>query len=544
MTADVDVPQPPARAGDLPRPAGPTHREALLVKLFGARRLTLGMTAHDRMWGWLGPLIVALAAGALRFWNLAHPHELVFDETYYVKDSWTLLNLGYSSEWPEEPNDRFEAGEVNIYTTDPAFVVHPLVGKMLIALGMALGGAENSFFWRLVPALAGTLMVFLLARVARRLFASTAMGIIAGGLMAVDGVGIVHARTALLDEFIMVFALIAFWCLLRDRDQARLRLADRVSAILDAGGDIGRYGPRLGWRWWRFAAAVSLGLAAGVKWSGLYFLAAFALLSVLWDASARRRVGIKRWWEDTFLVDAIPAALIMLPTALITYVASWGPWFATQGGYYRQWASEHPGEGVTWLPGPLRSLWEYHVKMYDFHTGLDSDHTYAASPWGWIIQARPTSFYYRSFAEGENGCTSSKCAEAITSLGNPILWWLGALALVATVTWLVIAKDWRATAVLAGLVGGWVPWLVTDRTIFTFYTIAFSPWVILAVVYVMTVLLERTEGRPDARAWVRWAIMATLIVIGGVSAFFYPIWTGWNVPYWFWHAHMWLQSWI
>jgi hypothetical protein len=29
-----------------------------------------------------------------------------------------------------------------------------------------------------------------------------------------------------------------------------------------------------------------------------------------------------------------------------------------------------------------------------------------------------------------------------------------------------------------------------------------------------------------------------------VSVFFYPIWTAMQVPYWFWHWHMWLQSWI
>jgi hypothetical protein len=29
-----------------------------------------------------------------------------------------------------------------------------------------------------------------------------------------------------------------------------------------------------------------------------------------------------------------------------------------------------------------------------------------------------------------------------------------------------------------------------------------------------------------------------------VGAFFYPIWTGMVVPYWFWHAHMWLTTWI
>ena len=41
-------------------------------------------------------------------------------------------------------------------------------------------------------------------------------------------------------------------------------------------------------------------------------------------------------------------------------------------------------------------------------------------------------------------------------------------------------------------------------------------------------------------AWVS-AFVALIVV---VSAFFYPVWTAWVVPYSFWHMHMWLPSWI
>jgi dolichyl-phosphate-mannose-protein mannosyltransferase len=33
-------------------------------------------------------------------------------------------------------------------------------------------------------------------------------------------------------------------------------------------------------------------------------------------------------------------------------------------------------------------------------------------------------------------------------------------------------------------------------------------------------------------------------VVLGVSAFFYPVWTGMQIPSWFWSAHNWLRSWI
>lgn len=543
VMADDGAPPSDVTTDDGP---APSHRERLLLALLGSRRLALGATAHDRLWGWLGVAIVAVVAAVLRLWNLGRPGTLVFDETYYVKHAWTLLQVGYEADWPEEPNPAFEAGDVNSFLPTADYVVHPPLGKWMIALGMkALGGAENPWSWRIASAVVGVVAVVLVARIARRLFASTAMGIVAGALMAVDGEAIVHSRTGLLDNMLMLWVLVAFGCLLLDREQARRRLAKRCGAILDAGGRIGRYGPGLGWRWWRFAAAVALGLACGIKWSGLYFLAVFAVVSVLWDATARRTAGVGRWWEDALVRDAIPAALVMLPTAALTYVATWTSWFRSPGAYMRQWAVEHPGEGVQWLPPALRSLWEYHLKMWDFHTGLTSEHTYEAHPLGWILQWRPTSFYWRSYEAGEAGCEVERCARAITSLGNPVLWWAAALAILVALYALVRLKDWRALAVLSGIVAGWAPWfLYAERTIFTFYSIVFLPWVVLTLVYAITLALERTEGRAVARARVRVGITVLLTTIGAVSVFFYPIWTAWQVPYWFWRMHMWLPTWI
>jgi dolichyl-phosphate-mannose--protein O-mannosyl transferase len=374
------------------------------------------------------------------------------------------------------------------------------------------------------------------------------MGAVAGLLMAVDGEAIVHSRTGLLDNFVMVFALAAFGALLLDRAQARRRLAARTAAVLDSGGTLG-WGPGLGWRWWRFVAAVLLGLCLGTKWSGIYFLAVFGLLSVLWDATARRTVGVRAWVPAALLKDAVPAGVVVVLTAVATYLATWWSWFAHPGAYLRQWAAEHPGEGVTWLPESLRSLWKFHTDMWHFHTTLTSPHDYAAHPLGWIVQWRPTSFYYPksiSTLTGEaaqQACGASTCSQAITSLGNPVIWWCGAIALVVAVVWLVRRRDWVAGAVVSGIVAGWLPWFAyAHRTIFTFYSIAFTPWVVLTLVYVLSLLTGSRDPVQRRRGIVITSALVTVVL--AVSAFFYPIWTGWVVPYDFWHVHMWLRSWI
>lgn len=542
--AVADAPAPARHAGEVS-----TH-ERLLTALLGERALHLGSTARDRLWGWLGPLLVTALAAVLRLWNLARPDTLVFDETYYVKQAYTLLMVGFDADWPDEPNPDFEAGNRDIFLDTADYVVHPPVGKWMIALGMRLLGPGNPASWRLATAVVGILAVFLIARVARRLFSSTLAGVVAGGLFAVDGAAIVHARTGLLDSFVMFWAVVAFALLVADRFRSRRVLAARAARVLDAGGSLGRFGPSMGVRWYRLAAAVALGLCIGSKWSGLYFLAVFAVVSVLWDATARRRIGVTGWPLGTLVKDAVPAAATMLPVAAATYLASWTGWFLNESSYKRTWAAENPGEGVQWLPEALRSLWEYHTQMWEFHNNLSSPHRYQANPFGWLVQWRPTSFYYRSQTYGEElpgggTCQWEKCSQAITSLGNPLIWWLATIAVVLAVWMIVRHQDWRAVAVLSGIAAGWLPWLAyAHRTIFTFYAIAFAPFMYLTLTYAFVVLWERSSRDARRRRLTAQAIGAALGLIALVSLFYYPIWTAWNVPFWFWQAHMWLPSWV
>ncbi len=548
-----------------------THHR-LLAGLLSARTLTLGSTTRDRLWGWLGPALVTVLAAALRLFNLNSPHSLVFDETYYVKDAYTLLQLGYDAQWPDEPDDRFSSGITDIFTTQASYTVHPPVGKWLIAMGIQAGGVENPWAWRIATVLAGVLAVFILARTARRLFGSTVVGTIAGGLLAIDGMAIVMSRTALLDNFVMLFALIAFACLVADREQFRRRLAHQAAILIDAGRPVRSLTPHVGFRWWRLAAGVSLGLACGTKWSGLYFVAAFGVLTVWWDLSARRSIRGQHWGLTWLLNDALPAFMTLVLTAVGVYLASWWSWFAHPASWGRDWAASHPMTYPGWLPQWAGSAWdswrsfvEYHSQMYQFHTHLTSHHDYMSNPWGWLLQLRPTSFYWAETTDGSGRCGVDDCISAILAIGNPVLWWTATLALVVVIWALLRRHDWRAGAVVAGLVGGWVPWLFfSKRTIFTFYTVAFVPFMVLAVCYVIAIRLERCDTlantvvahptlQPDAvirrarrkKRGIRVRIGIYLGVIALVSAYFYPIWAGLSIPRWLWESHMWLGSlWI
>ena len=498
---------------------------------------------------------MTLAAGLLRFWNLANPQELIFDETYYVKDAYSLWHFGYERSWDDDVDEAFAAGNAQP-GEDSSYVVHPPAGKCLIAAGMALFGFENAFGWRFSAALAGTLAVLVTFVLAAKLFRSLFLASTAGLLLAVEGHHIVMSRVGLLDIFLGLFVLGAFCALVADRTWGRRRLVEEMAVryrrvVSPTATDDDRaawnktttYGPWLGWRPWRIAAGVLLGIAVSIKLSGLAFVAVFGLLTVWWDANARKTAGIRRWLPGATVLDGLWAFASIVIVGAITYVGTWAGWIISSGGYYRNWGAENPSIWPDWLA----SLVHYHVQSTQFHTGLDSDHNYASSAWTWPFAGRPVSFFYRTEEDGIS-CAAESCSAAILDLPNPLIWWTGLLALVFIFLRWLLVRDWRAGAILAVYVAGQLIWVIwPERTMFFFYTVAYVPFLILAIVYVAGLWLNRTStaGRPLSSRQVAILGIGVFVLLAlAVSAYFLPVWMGEPITLEQWQNRMWLQSWV
>jgi predicted membrane-bound dolichyl-phosphate-mannose-protein mannosyltransferase len=612
---------------------GPETEDARL------RHRLLGYRPTDRFWGWAVPIVIAAIGGFVRFWHLDQPHQLVFDETYYVKQGASYLRVGYelavNGDSTPSPDNKFTRGTVNVFLNSPDFVVHPPFGKWMIAAGEWLFGPASSWGWRFSAALVGTLSILMIGRIARRMFGSTLLGGTAALLLAVDGEHFVLSRTGLLDVFVMFWALAGFACILIDRDRSRRRLADRISArvadraaaqvpdaqlalagtpsaqeaaakaaagsgsppdptgsgalggpgafdsvqtlrgpngpgsavtaaagsgspaplvdvLVDVRQSIGEresatgdFGPWLGVRWWRIAAAVCLGLCAGTKWSGLFFAIAFMTAGMLWDFGARRAARVPNWFWGTIFKDTAWQFVMTIVVAPLTYLATWFGWFRSTNAYYRQWAVEHPSKQWGWIPDSLRSLWHYHADMYHFNTTLRSPHVYQSNPWSWTVLGRPTAFYYESYKNGSHGCKAAECSRAITDLGNPVIWWGGTIAIAVLLFVWALGRDWRAGAVLVGVAGGYLPWFnFQARTIYTFYAVAFTPWVVLALTFVLGMMIGPRTAPAHRRLYGTIAA-GTIVVLAVLAfAFFWPVLSAQVIPRTDWSARMWLPSWV
>ena len=420
----------------------------------------------------IAPILIAIASLAIRLINLATPKGFVFDEVYYVDGARDFLKYG-----------------VEVAGSKPEFIVHPPVGKWLIASGIRLFG-DNEFGWRFATAIFGTLLILLFARLVHVLFYSPLLTAIGALLMACDGLVLVHSRTALLDLFLTFFVLLAVYFWQEER---------------------------------HWLAAIAIGLAMGTKWSALYYLVALLFVSLY-------RIFSKHPSRDLIKPTLIKFIQYgFLPVAV--YISTWTGWFISNRGWDRKWS-----------PNILFSWIHYHSEMLNFHTGLTEKHSYQANPWSWMIMSRPTSFFYDS----PKSCGSDNCAQEVLAIGTPLLWWVGTFAVAVVFGFWIRSLVKRTTEpalnlVVLGITAGYLPWFFfQQRTVFTFYAVIFEPFMVLAIVYCVKLLLDSS-----LKSGVWQGLVAAFVVIIFLNfIYFLPLFTGEVITYDAWLHRMWMSSWI
>jgi dolichyl-phosphate-mannose-protein mannosyltransferase len=540
VTIDVDNPVPSEE------PASKAAVAQTVRRRLGPR------VPDDRFGSWLATGVVVVIAAVLRLVDLSKPGGKIFDETYYATDAQALLKHGV--EWDNNNNTG-------------GFVVHPPLGKWVIALGEWAfhGHASDEFGWRISAAVAGIVSVLLVTRIARRMFGSTVLGCAAGLLMALDGLQFVLSRTALLDIFLLLFVLATFGCLVMDRDARRLRWLRAIEAGADPSEPGAKNRPSAfpgNVPWWRLLGGVMAGCAMAVKWSAMWYIILFVFLIYLWEVGARRSAGARHRFRDT-LLDETGWILSFLAIASVVYLSSWTGWFLSDAGYGRHWLAS-TGKHEYPIIGALQNLWHYHQDALNFHNGLSVPHKYQSWPWQWLLLGRPVAFYY-------DGC-SGGCASEVLLLGTPLLWWSFIPAMIALAWFGISRRDWRALPIFLGAAAGivpWFPWELDHRTMFYFYVAPAEPFLILAVVYVLGCVMKApvragalareapgdSPGHspggyervsPRDRLLIGVAIAGVYVLVVALCfAYFYPIYTGKVITYAQWNARMWLGGrWI
>lgn len=346
---------------------------------------------------------------------------------------------------------------------------HPLLGKELIALGIHMFG-DRPLGWRILPSIAGALTAFAGMRAlwfaSHSRFATLAYGV----LLATGFYVFVNARIAMLDIFMMVFVVVAYWQLaaaVREPERARWRLA---------------------------AAGVALGLALGSKWNAapLAALPGLAFL-VLRAGAGRRRLLTSQRGAPIPGISLLEAAFWLGALPLAAYALTYFPaWFFS--------------EGAIGTPSGSANFLAVHTDAIRLQESVIKTHPYMSRWPQWVLNARSIWYLYEPIDGAQRG---------IVLIGNPLTMLLGLPALIWAASEAVLRRNSAAAAVavLYAITLGF--WLVSDKPIQFLYHYFLPSMALLAALALALDALWQRQRRS----------MAMLPILGSVAlfAYFYPI---------------------
>ena len=116
---------------------------------------------------------------------------------------------------------------------------------------------------------------------------------------------------------------------------------------------------------------------------------------------------------------------------------------------------------------------------------------------------RPVAYFYQCYMGPvagpshycPSGYSGAEWSQEVLAIGTPAIWWGSILALLFCLGWWLLHRDWRAGAVLLGVIAGWLPWFpLVTRTKFFYYALEFEPFLILSIVLCLGLILGRANG--------------------------------------------------
>lgn len=400
-------------------------------------------------WVWCVGLagLFALVAGL----RLTTPSTPFFDEIHYLPAAREFLVA-----WQGLPGEYINRE-------------HPLLGKLLIAFGMALFG-DNALGWRIMPLIAGTVAVGASMRAlwhgSQDRFATVAFG-----LLLVTGFHLfVQARIAMLDIFMACCLALAAWqfaAAIREPETGRWRLA---------------------------LCGVAIGLALGSKWNavplamlpGLTFFAARL-------SAGRRRLIVSRRGIPVPGVSLAEAFVWLGIVPLGVYALTFAP------GYWL---------GTELNPSPLaeNGIFGLHQEMLALQQQVLSPHSYQSNWPQWVSNTRGIWYLYEVVDGAQRG---------VLLIGNPLTMLLGLAGLVWCAVSGFFQKDWAKAAVVFGYAVSLGLWLIAPKPV-QFYYHYLMPSVFLLAALALALSDVRRAG------WERWAY-GVLAASAGFFALFYKI---------------------
>lgn len=393
---------------------------------------------------------------------------------------------------------------------EPYENTHPPLGKLMMSLGILLFGM-NPFGWRFMGALLGVLMLPILYHMIKRLFGKSWLAVGGTLLFALDFMHFTQTRIATIDTYAVFFLLLMYDAMLCfcQKDIRQDSLPRVLLPLLLCG--------------------LFTGLGIASKWTAAYGALGLAVL-FFWrlfrayrDCPSDQRKELNRRTRTLILWCCV--FFLLIPFGI--YYAAFLP--------------------ILLLPGHnagLSGWWSYQVHMYNYHSGLQAEHSFASVWYQWPVMSRPVWYHITyHYAGSENlVCT-------ISALGNPVLWWGSIPALLYAAWQGLIHRRRTAGFLLVGFLSAYLPWVLVSRLTFIYHYFTALPFALLALLLV----LDRWDaasrrGRrvsDEHRALAPKLVMSGLVVASlALFVVFFPVISGYAAPADYVKSLQWLPGWF
>jgi Gpi18-like mannosyltransferase len=433
---------------------------------------------------WYLVFILLLAFG-LRIWNIWHPRAYIFDEVYHGFTAQEMAKGDIKAwEWWNNPPEGF-AYEWT----------HPPLAKVIMAGSVLLFGHNDKlsqYAFRVPGVFFGIGAIYLTYLLTKEIFKNERLALLAAFLFSLDGLAFVMSRVGMVDIYALFFLLLTIYLVL-----------------------VKKY----------FWSAISLGLAIGTKWTGVYLYPIVGLI-LLAQSFTRSNQHKKQIFNFQFFrqrrtslgLAIFSKILIFTIIPPLVYILCNLSFFLT-------------GHSWSQFIDLQRQMWWY-------HTSLKATHAYQSAAWTWPFLIRPVWFWVDY---------KPQTIANIYNLGNPLIWWSGLLviplAVYQAIEDIFSKKNYRLGVVILCYFAFWLPWVFSPRIMFLHHYLPAIPFLCFLLAYFLDKIYDLRLKIYEWKISGKLLITAYLLLITTSFIFFFPIYTGISVPKELVKYFFWLPTW-
>jgi len=371
---------------------------------------------------------------------------------------------------------------------EPYEWTHPPLGKLILAAGILAFG-YSPFGWRIIGVIFATLMIPVIYFFGKKMFGTWIGAFVSAFLLMFDFMHFTMGRIATVDTFVVFFSL-----------TSQLFFFIYFQNVL-----------RNGWKTSvvpLFLAVLFFSLGFSTKWFVLYgFAGQLFLLLVLRFRDLFTFKGGLVAKIRTFFCHPFFMVLGFIGIAAIVYLLTFVP--------------------NMMIGDTLKEVYETQWSMYFYHSTLTADHPYASQWWSWPIILRPVWLYVSDLPGG--------LVSTIAAMGNPAVWWVGFSSMLSAIWKAVKEKNHTCSFIVVIFLFQWLPYILIQRCTFLYHFYVNVPLLCLATAYFLN---ESWSGR-----WGKTTGLAYLLGVVALFALFYPVTSGYPMPYWWREDLRWFKSW-